>query len=399
MRLLQLCTKVPYPPKDGGAAGVFVYSKAFSDLGHTVDIVAVNPPKHFIGEDQYKALPENIHIHAVSMDTSPVWWRALVNLLFSLVPYQVERFSNTDFTKQLISVLKQSQFDVIQMEGIYLCPYLPVIRRFSNASVVLRAHNIEGSLWKDIAANETTLMKRFYLSILARRMKRYEIEQFSQFDAVTSVTSKDLDYVKAHRPLLKADLFPYAIEIKPFTLTPINRKAIYFLGALDWMPNQEAIRWFAAEVWPKIFQAFPNIRFHVAGRNAAKSLADFLEGIEGIVYSGEVADAGAFLRQFSIMVSPLFSGSGIRVKIIEAMQQGVVVLASAKAVEGIEATPGQHLLLAETSEDYILHLHRLFSESGLIEQIGADARQLICEKFDILAITRNLIDFYDVHPD
>ena len=396
MKILQLCTKVPYPPKDGGAAGVFVFSKAFAQLGHTVKILAVNPPKHYIDEEQYENLPRNITIHPVNFDTAPVWYKALTNLIFSRLPYQIERFVNKGFANELTSILKQFDPDVVQIEGVYLCPYRPLIGQFSNARIILRAHNIETALWQDIAHNEPQVCKRLYLNIQVRRLMRYETVQMQLTDAVTTVTENDAQFVRNISSKIRCIVAPFGTNLA--LSEPKNRQNlnnIFFLGALDWLPNQEAIQWFVTQVWPALYEEFPALRFHIAGRNAPWQLSQKLQNTPGVVWHGEISDSVAFINQFSIMVSPLFSGSGIRVKIIEAMQHNIVVIASTKAVEGIDVKHGIHLLLAEDANDYTLQLTRLFSEPGLLKQIAANARQLVCEKFDILAIANNVIGLYN----
>jgi glycosyltransferase involved in cell wall biosynthesis len=396
MRILQLCTKVPYPPKDGGAAGVYVFSKAFAMLGHSVDVLAVNPPKHFTDISQLADLPTNIQIYPVQLDTTPTWPKALKNLLLSRLPYQVERFVDKNFVNWLVEILNRSNPDIVQIEGVYLCPYIAVIRKCSKAKIILRAHNIEHVLWHDIARNEHSFLKHIYLNIQAIRMKKYEISQFAMVDAVTTVTENDLLTLRKYCPKVDVRVFPFGVEDKtaPYRKQS-NLDAIAFLGALDWVPNQEAIRWFAGEVWPVVHKQFPALQFHIAGRNASLGLVSYLKNADGIFFHGEIPDAQLFINQFMVMVAPLFSGSGIRVKIIEAMQQGVVVIASAKAAEGIPAISGKHLLLAETATDYVNHLHHLMTHAALIENISANAKQLVNEKFNILAIASELTEFYN----
>ncbi|MDP4208575.1 MAG: glycosyltransferase family 4 protein [Bacteroidota bacterium] len=401
MKILQLCTKVPFPPKDGGAAGVYIFSKSFAQLGHSVSILAVNPKKHFISQEALASLPPNIHVSAVNINTRPQWAGALKNLIGSRLPYQVERFIDREFTRQLIDILTNTRPDVIQLEGTYLCPYLPVIRKHSQAPVVLRAHNIEFTLWQNIADNTKNLLKHWYLNLQAQRLRDYELAQFSLVDGITTVTDNDLSTIKRHKPGVRAITIPFGVE--PGTTSPtnkINTKAIFFLGALDWMPNQEAIEWFVHNAWPLIHAELPELKFHIAGRNAPERLSVFLQNTEGIVFHGEVPDAGAFINQFDIMVCPLFSGSGIRVKIIEAMQHGKVVIASAKATAGIPAVNGKHLLLAETPHAFSEQIGQLLSDPGKAQQISINASALVTENFNILALTSKLIEFYNqIHND
>lgn len=395
MRILQLATKVPYPPKDGGAAGIYIFSEVFAKLEHAVTLLAVNPPKHFISEETISKAPASIQIKAIPVNTNPVWHGALVNLLFQSYPYQIVRFINKDFETKLIELLRDQKPEIVQLEGIYMCPYIPVIRKYSNARIVLRAHNVEHILWKDIAVNEKNALKRIYLKIQADRLKKYELEQLSKVDGITTVTDYDLSVLASYCKPSQIKVIPFGLYPLPSEeAIPVNLNAIAFIGALDWMPNQEAIIWFLKEAWPKIFKKFPNLRFHLAGRNAPAHLISLAKQQEGVVFHGEVPDSKEFLSQFSIIIAPLFSGSGIRVKIIEAMQHGKVVIASAKAADGIPAIPGKHLIIADNADEFLTALTNLTEHPETISQISADATAFIQEKFNILAIGSDVIDFY-----
>jgi hypothetical protein len=147
---------------DGGAAGIYTFTKAFANLGHQVDILAVNPPKHFIPESAYKNIPETIAIQTVEIDTSPQWMSALRNILFTHLPYFVERFVDEAYENKLIRLIQINKPDIIQIEGVYMCPYISTIRKYSTAKIVLREHNVEYMLWQNIARNEDNILKNLF---------------------------------------------------------------------------------------------------------------------------------------------------------------------------------------------------------------------------------------------
>lgn len=396
MRILQLSTKVPYPPKDGGAAGVYVFSEVLQKLGHSVAVLAVNPPKHYIPPSVLAEMPIAISIYPVQVDTKPMWYRALYNLSFKTLPYQVERFINKSFEAKLVELLDTFSPDIVQIEGIYLCPYIPVIRKRSKARIVLRAHNVEHVLWHELATNEKHLAKKLYLNIQAKRIKTYETVQLSLVDGITTVTDND-----------KAILLNYAstttIKVIPFGLLPAEKQAdrkypvtsVAFIGALDWLPNQEALQWFLTEVWTKVRLSHPYLTFHIAGRNVSSTLETLIKQQDQVIFHGEVPDSKAFLDQFSVLLVPLFSGSGIRVKIIEAMQQGLAVIASSKAAEGMPVADGEHLLLADTPEDFITGISKITESHDLLTKLSVNSMAFVKKKFDILAIGKELVEFYN----
>src|ERR1051325_3386178 len=143
MRILQLCNKFIYPPKDGGAIAAFNLTKAFSQSGNEVTVLAMNTSKH---KYDLKNLPEEIKciadFYAVDVDNEVKALPALWNLLQGR-SYNVQRFVSSAFNDKLIEILHQKQFDLIQLEGLYLSPYVETIRAFSEAKIAMRAHNVE----------------------------------------------------------------------------------------------------------------------------------------------------------------------------------------------------------------------------------------------------------------
>lgn len=296
MRILQISSKVPFPPKDGGALAVYMFSMAFARLGHQVQVLAVNPPKHFVTE--IKGLPDNLSVIPVRHDTTPRLLPLLKNLLLDSRPYQVIRFISKDFEKILLNEIREYKPDIIQLEGIFFCPYISLIRRHTKAPVILRAHNVEHLIWQQIASSEKNILKRFYLKIQALRMKKYEEHQISCVDGVATFTDQDLALFRQFNSEIKSKAIPFGMEKFPevdnksFTFS-----AISFIGALDWVPNQEAVKWFVNEVWTIMYQQFPDLKFHIAGRNAPAGMVSFLKTAKGVIFHGEVEDSTVFMHQ------------------------------------------------------------------------------------------------------
>ena len=136
MRILQITNKIPYPTKDGGAIACMNLTRGFSLLGHKVTILSMNTAKHNIALDE---IPEPIkdlaEFKLVDVPARIHFISALLNLLFSRKPYNAVRFISRDFKSGLKILLKENKFDVIQLEGLYVCPYIPVIRKYSSAKI------------------------------------------------------------------------------------------------------------------------------------------------------------------------------------------------------------------------------------------------------------------------
>ena len=398
MRILQLMNKVPWPPKDGGAIACLNMTKGFSMLGHEVTVLSMNTSKHHI---RIKDMPDDVRSKAdfrlVEVPASINWLEATFNLLFSKLPYNAQRFISDEFSNELAKLLTEKTFDVIQLEGLYLCPYIPVIREYSKALIAYRAHNIEYEIWERTA----TLSEGFrskYLRNLSKRIKRFEVSYLNTYDLLVPITDRDgiiLDKLGNTKPRHTSQT-----GIDFASLVPTARKlefpSLFHIGALDWAPNQEGLIWFFNHCWPKIHQENPDLKFYLAGRNAPEWFERIIK-LEGVEYLGEINDAYDFINSKAVMVVPLFSGSGMRIKIIEGMALGKPIVTTDIGTEGIPTESGKNILIANDADRFTEAINQLINDRSLSDRIGTNAIGFIQEKYDNLSQAEALVEFYKQH--
>jgi glycosyltransferase involved in cell wall biosynthesis len=398
MRILQLMNKVPWPSKDGGAIACMNMTKGFSMLGHEVTVLSMNTSKHHI---RFKDMPANIRSKAdfrlVEVPASINWLDGALNLLFSKLPYNAQRFISDEFSVQLIKLLTEKQFDVIQLEGLYLCPYIPAIRKYSKALVAYRAHNIEYEIWERTATLSEGLRSN-YIRNLSKRIKRFEISYLNKYDILVPITDRDGQILDALGNVKPRHTSQTGIDFA--SLVPTAKKlefpSLFHIGALDWAPNQEGLIWFFEHCWSKIHGENPQMKFYLAGRNAPDWFERRIK-LQGVVYLGEINDAYDFMNSKAIMVVPLFSGSGMRIKIIEGMALGKPIVTTDIGTEGIPTENGKNILVANNVDQFIDAITRLINDRELSDQIGRNAIGFIQEKFDNLSQAGALIEFYKKH--
>ena len=196
MNILQIANKFPYPPKDGGSIATLSLSKSFASLGHRVTVLAINTSKHFTDPSHVPVeLSSLIRFIGVNVNTDIRITNLAWNLLFSRMPYNSERFISTAFEHKLKELINSDNFDIIQLEGLYLAPYLKAIRAHSGAKVVMRAHNIEHEIWHKNSSSAKGI-KKWYIGNLAGRIKQMELKYLNQYDAVLPITARDGDILK-----------------------------------------------------------------------------------------------------------------------------------------------------------------------------------------------------------
>jgi len=394
MKILQLTNKPPWPPRDGGAMAMLSLTTGFYSSGNEVTVLAMNTRKHHVHPEE---IPEEIRQTAdfrfveVSAAIHPI--KALINLLFSSEPYTAVRFISEPFSQALKALLRASTFDLIQLEGTYLCPYIPLIRQYSGATVALRAHNIESEIWERSAAAASG-WKKLYFRNLSNRIRRFEQKWLNQYDLLIPITERDGDHFRAKGNRKPVWTVPGGIDFSKLgEPSGGDENRLFHIGSLDWMPNQEGLIWFVENCWEKIHQKYPGLTFRVAGRNAPGWLVDRLN-LPGIIYCGEVDDAQSFIRSNGIMVVPLFSGSGMRIKIIEGMALGKAIVTTPTGAEGVDVTDGENIMLADDPDTFILKTEALLQDKALTSALGANAYRFARSHYDHLMLAENLIRFY-----
>lgn len=395
MRILQLMNKVPWPPKDGGAIACLNMMKGFSMLGHEVTVLSMNTSKHHVGIDELPAaIRKQADFFLVEVAASTNWVEAALNLVFSDLPYNAQRFISDEYIQQLVQLLTVRTFDVIQLEGLYLCPYIPYIRKYSDALIVYRAHNIEYEIW-DRTAKLSKGWRSKYLQNLSRRIKRFEISYLNTYDLLVPITDRDgiiLDSLGNSKPRHTSQTGIDFASLVP-TAKKLEFPSLFHIGALDWAPNQEGLIWFFDHCWPQIHSENPDLKFYLAGRNAPEWLERRIK-LNGVAYLGEINDAYDFINSKAIMVVPLFSGSGMRIKIIEGMALGKPIVTTDIGTEGIPTENGHNIMIANDADQFVESISRLINNRNLFDEIGKNAIGFIQEKFDNLSQASALIDFY-----
>ncbi len=397
LRVLQFCNKPPFPPKDGGAICMNNVSQGILDSNHHLHIISVNSQKHHVDIDELPiAYVDSTSFTAVDVDLRVKPMAAFLNLFFSKRSYNVERFYNKELDDKLIEILKNNSFDIIQMETMFLKDYIPTIRKYSKAKLVLRAHNVEFVIWQRLSLIEKKFIKRFYLNILSKRLKREEIYTLNKVDAIVTVTENDAELIKAlgiKKPIESVSIGIDVTKNISTEGTMVEYPSLFHLGALDWKPNQEAVKWILDNVWPALYTEFPKLKFYIAGRRPPKWLLD--SQIDGVEVVGEVDDAAAFIKSKAIMPVPLFSGSGMRVKIIEGMMLKKAIVSTSIGVEGITHHDGKDIVIANNAEEFIEGIRKLIWDSNFYKKICFNARENAKRYYSNKVLTDKLMNFFE----
>jgi glycosyltransferase involved in cell wall biosynthesis len=284
---------------------------------------------------------------------------------------------------------------------LYMSPYARVVRKYSDARIVLRTHNIEHLIWERVAASTKNPLKRIYLQHLVRKLKKYECSTVRLFDGIAAITEQDAAFFRSAAcrkpdPLISTPVIaiPFGIDPEQFPETDAEPEfpSLFSIGAMDWIPNLEGICWFLKQVWPDLHCKHPGLHYYLAGRHMPGWLSE--KKIPNVEVVGEVEDAISFMHSKAILIVPLFSGSGIRIKIIEGMAAGKPIISTTVGAEGIRYTRDQDIFIADTPEEFARCISSCIENKVLCETVGRNARNLILSDYNRDMIISKLLGFY-----
>ncbi len=393
MRVLQLSPKVPWPPEDGGRVASRVLALSLLRAGAEVRLLSLNPAKHRV---EAAALPDEaraVRLERVDHDTSLSATGFLGSLLRG-TSYNVDRFRSAAFERRVVAALAEEPPDVVLLESLYLLPCLPALRRATRAPVVLRSFNVEHEIWDRLVPGERNPVRRVLLAHLARRLRAYEVASLDEPDAIVPVTAEDAETYRRLGATVPVHVSPVGLEtaLVPDRSGQGERETLVFLGALDWRPNLEGVRWFLERVWPAIRRSVPGARIVVGGSNPPSGFEKRVSG-EGVTFAGRVPDAQAFFASGAAMVVPLLSGGGMRVKILEAMALGVPIVSTRLGAAGIAARDGVEIRLTDEPDAMAAACVELLSDPKGALRLGRAGRECVLARFDADVIARDLLGF------
>lgn len=398
MKVLQLCSKVPYPAKDGGCLAMLNLADMFDSVGFEVKILAMETHKHPAPVNGYPtAFQQKFSPESVFINTKVSFINAFSNLVFTQNSYHLKRFKDDNFKSKLIAILKSFKPDIVLLDSLFSSGYIDEIRSNAKAKIIYRAHNIEHIIWQELAIKTKSFLKKSYLNIQSNRLKKEEMELISACDGILAITPKDALFFKTFFPSKSIMTLPFTIDLGQYQKeNNSNEKAIFFIGAMDWYPNLEGVKWFIDKVWDDVFKQHPTAHFYIAGKAMPEELKNLEE--KNIINYGEVADAKKFMAKYPIMVAPIFSGGGLKIKIVEAMAMGKIVICNPQAATGIAVTHGENILLAHSSQEFIELINRSFNQLSSNKIIGENARVLIAQDFSKEIKSEELKSFMNKVP-
>ncbi|HUG16692.1 MAG TPA: glycosyltransferase family 4 protein [Thermomicrobiales bacterium] len=322
-----------------------------------------------------------------------------------LNPFLVARDYRAAFSAAVRRRLDAGTVDAVHADQLSMAQYLDLAHRPAYPAVrrVFDAHNAVWELVRELAPRQSTPAHRAAAEIEWRLLRRFEGRVARASSLTLCVSNRDrIALENAAGKAIRTAVIPIGVEVRDQSITPFNPDArrLLSIATMHYPPNAEAIRWFASDVWPGLRQTRPDVGVDVVGARPPGDIVDLAASDSSISIHGFVENVDSLYSQAAVFIVPLRAGSGVRVKILEAMARGVPVVSTSIGADGLDVEHGTHLLVADTPADFARAVTTLLEQPELRRSIAQAARQRALALYDWRQCCQPLLDIYrgfDVH--
>lgn len=383
MRILWLKTELLHPVDKGGKIRTYQMLKQLKREHHvtylTLDDGAADREARERAEEYCHEL---VRVpHRTRAKFSAGFYAELALNLFSPLPYFMKKYESAEMRREIAERGRRAEFDVLVCDFLMPCINVPEEVR---AATVLFQHNVEAMIWRRHYEVQTNPLKKAYLYGQWRKTHGFERDACRRFDMVVAVSREDRETMQSEYGVESVTDVPTGVDtdyFRPRGTEKCEPHNLVFTGSMDWLPNEDAIRYFTAEVMPRIRQALPDVTLTVVGRNPYPSLVELSRRDPSIIVTGRVEDVRPFMERAAAYVVPIRVGGGTRLKIYEAMAMEKPVVSTTIGAEGLPVGDGAELLLADTPEAFAERVLNVLTDERLAQELGARAAATVREHF------------------
>jgi polysaccharide biosynthesis protein PslH len=388
LHVLVLSARLPFPPRWGFATRVYHLTRQLA-ARHQVTLVT------YAGSadaENVERLRQEFGVETVTRD-HPTRLAKRANQLRSLasrVPYDSRATYSKEMQRVLDGVAAARRVDVVQLESTLLSLY----RLPPEALVIVDEHNVDYEYYERMRENERSPLRRAYYRLEELRFQRFEQRCWRDVDGCVMTSEREAEIVRAAAPETPAIGVPNGVDIDYFRPSdePLEPRTIVFNGTLDYRPNLDGAEFLVRQVLPRLRERYPDVRVVLVGRGSQSDLDSF-RGL-GVEVTGEVPDVRPYLARAAVVTVPIRTGSGTRLKVVEGLAMGRGMVSTTLGCEGVDVRDGEHLLIADSSEDFAAGVMRLFEEPQLAAELGRAGREKMVREYSWAYAGELLESFY-----
>jgi glycosyltransferase involved in cell wall biosynthesis len=378
LKMLFFSQPFVYPADTGGKIRT---SQMLRLLREAFDITLVSnvDPRHDLPYlDQMASLCQDFH--PVPRTTARKYSAAfyLKVLVYSLSRYPVAVLN--DYSRATVATLKRLLAD--RHYDLLVCDFLQPtlnLRSLRTPPTLLFQHNVESMIWERHYRTSRHPLLRLFWYLQWRKMRRYERQACARVDGIVTVSEFDKQVLERDFGARNVHAIPTGVDTDFFRpgVEPPEDDTLVFLGAMDWLPNEDGILFFADDVLPRLRKLVPSVRLTIVGRNPTARLLERTRIHPEIRVMGRVDDVRPHVARGAVFVIPLRIGGGTRIKAYEAMAMGKAVVSTRIGIEGLPVRDGDNVVLADSPDDFAAAVARLLKDKAERERIEKNARAYV----------------------
>jgi glycosyltransferase involved in cell wall biosynthesis len=380
MKILIACKEFPHSKVIGGPILIYNRLKHLSK-NHTVSLTAFCRP----GDEKYipsvRPFCHDLRLVPLPPRRSPL--KTTLDFFTSEVPHYFLRVHDSkEMARTIADMVKKDGYEFVIAEysvmGQFLHnnPDLPPTKRIMSVHECYYLARLKSFRHHKLG------LKKLREAINLKGLKKYEFNMYRNADKVLTLTPQGRDELLAIDPDLDISIVPHGVDVESFSFSPQaeEQNSLVFLGNYLHYPNADAVIYFHEEIWPRLKKVLPELRFYVVGQSPPPEITR-LASDKSIIVTGTVDDVTPYLRRGKIFICPVRLGGGFRGKILEAMAIGRPVVSTRLGAEGIPASDGKNIVLADNPDDFVKGITDLLTNAQLYRSIQENARQLMEERY------------------
>lgn len=381
MNILQLAPQFPFPADDGGKISIAnIYDKTL-ELGHNITMISIS--KFSINEDLINKYKKSGHLKVIVKDTKNTKPRVIKAFLQNKSLY-IDKHYSKNLIDEIEDLVNINDYDIIHSDHTNMAKIGLEIAKKYDKIFGLRLHNVEYMIWKRFYVGLGKLsIKRIFIRQQFKLLQKAEQEFIENADVSFAISYKDRERALELAPNSNVVNASAGVNLDEWIVDDSQNKvenSLVIATTFNWIHNVNALNWFIDNVQPELVNLFPNVKLSIIGKNAPTSFDNYKD--IGVNKLGYVEDIKPFLNSSQVYIAPLFVGSGIRIKILEAMAMKLPVVATDISAEGIEADEKQGLFRVNNRQEFVDTISKLFRDNELRRELGENARKFVSIKHD-----------------
>lgn len=380
MKIIWITPECPYPPNTGGRSGIWNRIKNMAD-NNEIYFFCIAEDKDYIYKEDISSVCKNVNFYKRKKS-----FFTLVKSLF--YPYPAISRWNKKLKNDIKTCCLQIKPDYIIVDFPQMVGNIDR-SIFLNYKVVLCQHNIEFKTLRNIAKGLNFSIKKIIYYIVSKQLEIYENKLYKKnnFKLITFVSISDKKFFEEKYNKYNTLLVPVGATIKENISD--NAQDIVFIAKMSYPPNEKAVIWFLKNVWDKIYECHPETHFYIVGKDPSQKLKDYVNTFKNVIITGTVDSVDKYYDLAKIVVVPLFTGGGVKVKLLEALGYGKLVITTSKGIEGTDFIDNIHLLVADTKSEFIKKCNDVLDNYEKYNEILQNVKEKMINEYSWEKVVRD----------